>query len=486
MNRYLSVFTNRRMLVTLILGFSCGLPLALVGSTMQAWLDGAKLDITSIGQFALVGLPYSMKFLWAPFLDIRPLPFLGLRRGWMAVFQVGLCLSTFTLGTINPANAIGLFSVVALLLAFFSASQDIVVDAYRTEIIEDKAEYGAGASTYITGYRIAMLVSGGVAMGLSDIMSWKKVYMIMALVNLVGLVTVLCSKEPKVVRKNQKTSLREGIAQPFVEFFQRHGAMEVLIFIMIYKISTLMATALTTKFLRDLHYTNTMIGSVNKVAGLIATIAGTIAGGALMAKLGLKRSLWFFGIVQSLVGLTFCLLARISDTEIEALKHLYLVAIVSMDNFMMGLGTAALTGFMMMFSNRLFTGTQMALLTSVMAVSRVILISQAGALVDAMGWDMFFISTVPLAIPGLLMLYRFDHWQIAATTKKSISRFEIALIGMFVISLIALSSDPIWKAMGLKELGKDAVYIGAIGVVLVVLISIVKPYIVRDNLIENS
>lgn len=467
------------MLTTILLGFSGGLPLALVGSTLQAWLARSQIDIATIGQFSLVGLPYAMKFLWAPIIDNISLPFLGHRRGWLAACQVGLFGATFALATINPSHAMGLFSAMALLLAFFSASQDIVIDAYRTEIIEDESELGAGASTYITGYRIAMLVSGGFALGLADHMSWRNVYILMAVINAIGLVTTLFSREPKVV-KRKALGVKDSVALPFIEFFQRSGAMEILIFIMVYKLSTLMATALTTKFLVDLGYTNTMIGTVNKGAGLIATILGTLSGGALMAKFGLKRSLWIFGIIQATVGITFCLLARLATGEVSHLKELWLIIIVSLDNYMMGMGTAALTGFMMNFCSRQYTATQYALLTSIMAVSRVILVAHAGTLVSWIGYDLFFISTVPLAIPGLLLLNRYDHWEaVSSKISATVPKFDLGLMFLLLASLICLSSDPIWRWLGHKELSNMCAVTGAVGVLIVVFVGLVRPYLLK-------
>ena len=483
MNKYVAVFTNKRMLVTLLLGFSGGLPLALCGATMQAWLADAKVDIATIGQFSLIGLPYSMKFLWAPFIDNIKLPYLGLRRGWMVTCQFFLFLATVALGFIDPASSIGLFSICALFIAFFSASQDIVIDAYRTEIIEDQKEVGAGAGTYITGYRIAMVVSGGAALVLADYTSWTMVYFVMALLNLVGMATILASPEPSVVRKRNFAGFKESIVIPFSDFFQKSGAMEILIFIMVYKVSTLMATALTTNFLLEIGNTKTLIGTVNKGAGLIATIAGTLMGGTLMIKFGLKRSLWTFGIVQSLVGLTFCILSRVAVGEYKG-SAMWLFTIISLDNFMMGLGTAALTGFMMSFCSKQFTGTQYALLTSVMATARVILIAHAGTLVKVMGWDLFFISTVPLAIPGLLLLSRFDTWQTSVSqevTSKGLSTYDRSMIFLFIGSLILLSSDPFWQFMKMKEEGKTAALAGAVGVLLLVGFGLLRPLLSKKD-----
>ncbi len=477
-SKYLSVFADKRMLIVLILGFSSGLPLALTGATLQAWLTDAKMDIATIGLFALVGLPYTMKFVWAPFLDRYALPFLGLRRGWGVVSQIGLFLSISTLAFIDPVARLDIFSAVAFLVAFFSASQDIVVDAYRTEIL-DKSAYGAGAGIHVSGYRIAMLISGGAALVMADQMSWKYVYLTMAAISLLGLVTLLLSPEPDIKRASKSAHLKETVVGPFMEFFQRSGAMEILIFVMIYKLSTLMATALTTKFLIELGYSKTLIGSTNKVAGLIATIIGTLVGGSMMAKLGLKRSLWIFGVIQSLVGLTFWVMPQIAALE-PGLRETGLIAIVSIDNFMMGLGTAALLGFTMTVCSQQFTGTQFALLSSLTAVTRVILVAQAGVIVEKIGWGTFFLSTIPLSIPGLLLLSRFDQWQKPSLRlKNKIGLFDQITIFVFMFSILALSSDPLWRWLDLKDLGQQIVMAGAIGVVFVIAAGLLKPYLIR-------
>lgn len=482
MSRFIMVFLNKRMLVTLLLGFSGGLPFALVGSTLQAWLSVEKIDISTIGAFALVGLPYTLKFLWAPLMDEKTLPIigrLGLRRSWLAVTQVGLFAATIGLAFCSPSQSMGMFTLMAFLTTFFAASQDIVIDAYRTEIIEDKSEVGVGASTYISGYRLATVVSGGVALAMADHMSWTTVYLIMAAINLIGLATVLKSHEPNVVRKVRTGSFRQSVVEPFAEFFQRNGAMEILIFIMVYKLSTLMATALTTNFLITLNYSLTMIGTANKIAGLAATIVGALVGGSLMLKLGLKKSLWIFGIAQALAGLTFCILSRVAPGDTTYMKEVWLFIVVSVDNFMMGLGTAALSGFIMSFASKQFTATQLALLTSVMAVSRVILISSAGDLVKWLGWDLFFIATVPLAIPGLLLLLRFDQWQTISTQAPSarIPKFDLALVVLFVVALILLSSDPVFKAAGQPAMGANVKLFGAYAILALVFVGFARPYL---------
>jgi PAT family beta-lactamase induction signal transducer AmpG len=477
---YLAVYANRQMLIIFCLGFSSGLPLALTGATLQAWVTSAKLDVGTIGLFALVGLPYTMKFVWAPFLDRYALPFLGLRRGWGVVSQVGLCLSICVLATIDPAQHLDWFSLAAFAVAFFSASQDIVVDAYRTEILDPKA-YGAGAGLATTGYRIATLVSGGVALIMADHMSWTTVYFIMAAISALGAVVLLLSPEPKLARNMKSAHIKDTVLLPFIEFFERAGAMEILIFVMIYKLSTLMATALTTKFLLDLGFSNTVIGGVNKGAGLIASIAGTLVGGSLMAKLGLKRSLWIFGVIQSLVGLTFWAMPHFNALA-GGWREVGMVSVVTMDQFMMGLGTAAITGFMMSVCSLQFTGTQFALLTSLTAVTRVILVSQAGALVQFMGWETFFLCTIPLSLPGLLLLKRFDHWQKPAMkVKRGIAKFDMALILIFMLSLLALTSDPLWRWLNRRDLGSAVVGVGAVGILIVIAAGLAKPYVIREH-----
>ena len=470
-----SVFADQRMLIVLLLGFSSGLPLALTGSTLQAWLTDGQMDVGTIGLFALVGLPYALKFVWAPFLDRYALPFLGLRRGWGIISQICLALSVASMAFIDPIAQIELCAGLCILIAFFSASLDIVVDAYRTEIL-DVETYGAGAGLGTTGYRLGMLVSGGVALVLADgIISWPQVYLLMAGLCLLGAVVLLLAPEPDIKRGASSANIRDTVVLPFLEFFQRSGALEILLFVMIYKLSTLMATSLTTKFLLDIGYTKTLIGSTNKVAGLIATILGGLTGGAFMVKLGLKRSLWIFGLLQSIVGLTFWAMPHVAALE-SGWREVGLVAVISVDNFMMGMGASAITGFMMTVCSLQFTGTQFALFTSLTAVTRVILVAQAGNIVAKIGWGNFFLGTVPLAIPGLLLLTRFDQWQKpSSTVKKRIGVFDQITIGVFLFSLLALSSDPLWRWLGEKDLGQQVVFAGALGIVGVIAAGLLKP-----------
>jgi PAT family beta-lactamase induction signal transducer AmpG len=374
----------------------------------------------------------------------------------------------------DPAVRMDLFALAAFFVAFFSATQDIVIDAYRIEVLKGEKELGAGAGVYVAGYRLANLFTASIALVMSDHMSWTAVYLWMAATQGVGLITTFLSPEPALTRPPRRFNFKEHVVSPFTDFFQRSGAMEILLFIMIYKLSTLMATALTTAFLKDLGFSNTVIGMTNKASGITGMILGTLVGGALMVRFNMKRSLWTFGIIQAFVGPFFSLLSFVKVGT--AFAHYALVAIVFTDNFMMGLGTAALTGFMMNFTNKQFTGTQYALMTSLLAVARVILIGPAGAIVKAVGWHWFYLFTVPLALPGLMLLFQYDTWHAKAERATKLNPFTVAQIWLFLASLLVLVSPPILKY---AEVAGDTVRVvekvGAFGILLVVLSGVARP-----------
>jgi PAT family beta-lactamase induction signal transducer AmpG len=372
-------------------------------------MKSENVDLTVIGLFSLVGLPYALKFIWAPAMDRFIPPFLGRRRGWMVLSQVALIVTIVAMAFSSPARFPGVTAVIAVLIAFFSASQDIVVDAYRTDLAE-KEEIGPAAALYITGYRIGMLVSGAVALILSDHLSWQAVYLLMAAAMLVGIIASFFAPEPKEAEKPPQT-IAEAVVLPFLEYFRRRGAFEMLGFIILYKIDVVIAMAMTTPFLLEIGFTKTDIGAVTKGFGLVATLLGTLAGGALMVRLGLKRSLWIFGLSQGVSGLSFMLLAH--------LGHHYpmMVTAIAIENFCSGMGTAAFTAFMMSLCDKRFTATQYALLTSVMGLSRVIGGAPTGYLAKAVGWEQYFLISVLAMIPGLLLLSRYSKWSLSKTTK---------------------------------------------------------------------
>jgi len=356
-----------------------------------------------------------LKFLWAPLMDRYLPPFLGRRTGWMLIAQICLIISIAGMGFFDPSKALWLTLIAAIMVAFFSASQDIVVDAYRTDLL-DPRERGPGAALYIAGYRIAFVVSGALALFMSDHMPWKTVYLVMASTMLIGVLASLAAPQPAGSQK-PPANLKDAVVLPLLDFFSRRGAWEILFFILIYKIDVVMATALTTPFLMSLDFTRTQIGWVFKVFGLLATIVGTLFGGAMMVRLGMKKSLWVFGITQGISGLSFMVLAHLGNiypmilvNRAESLFPMMVFSIAA-ENFCSGMGTAAYSAFLMSLCNKKFSATQFALLTSIMALTRTLGVAPAGFMVKAMGWENFFLLATLIAIPSLLMLLRYDRWQ---------------------------------------------------------------------------
>lgn len=403
MKSIFNIFTSFRMFTVMVLGFASGLPLGLTGGTLQAWMKTENIDITTIGLFSLVGLPYTLKFIWAPIMDRYVPPMFGRRRGWMFVTQLGLIMAIIALGFSDPTLTPQYVAFFAVCVAFFSASQDIAIDAYRTEVLHEN-ELGAGAGVYIMGYRIAMIVSGALALIMADHLAWSTIYLIMAGCMGVGLLASIFGEEPETNQAAPKT-LADAVYKPFAEFFKRVGAVEMLIFILIYKIDVAFAMALTTPFMLDLGFTKTDVGAVLKGVGLVATIGGTLMGGALLSKWGIKKSLWVFGIIQGLSGFMFFLLAKVGHS------YPMMMAAICVENICSGLATAAFTAFMMNMCDKRFTATQFALLTSFMALTRIMVQTPSGFIAKNLGWEMYFIVSIVISIPGLLMLLRYDKWQ---------------------------------------------------------------------------
>jgi len=390
------------MLVAFVMGFACGLPLLLTMSVLQAWMTEAGVDLTVIGMMALVGLPYTLKFLWAPFLDRFTLPFLGRRRGWMLVAQIGLTVSIASLGQSDPTRNPWLLAFAAFLVTFFSASQDIVVDAYRREDLSDE-ELGLGSSLYINGYRVGMLLASGGGLIMADHMDFSMVYLILAGCMLPGLLTTLLTPEPETPAGTPRT-MREAVVDPLVEYFSRRDALLILIFILLYKVGDTMASAMTTPFYLDIGFSKSEIGAVVKLFGFWATIAGGLIGGILMLWLRINRSLWVFGFLQAASTAGFALLANIGYSVP------WLSAVIAFENLSSGMGTAAYAAFMASITNKKFTATQYALLTSLMGVPRVLASAPTGFLAKHVGWEAFFIACALVAIPGMLLLLKFAPW----------------------------------------------------------------------------
>ena len=401
-NPVINVIVSRRMLVAFVMGFSCGLPLLLTMSVLQAWMKDEGVDLAVIGMMALVGLPYTLKFVWAPFLDRFTLPFLGRRRGWMLVAQIALTVSIVALGQSNPVQNPWLLAFAAFLVTFFSASQDIVIDAYRREDLSDE-ELGLGSSLYINGYRVGMLLASGGGLIMADYMSFSMVYLILAGCMLPGLITTLLTPEPGTPAGTPKT-MREAVIDPLVEYFGRKDALWILAFVLLYKVGDTMASAMTTPFYLDIGFSKSEIGTVVKLFGFWATIVGGLAGGIMMLRLGINRSLWVFGFLQALSTAGFALLANIG----YSIPLLSLV--IAFENLSSGMGTAAYAAFMASITNKKFTATQYALLTSLMGVPRVLASAPTGFLAKNVGWEAFFMACALVAIPGMLLLLKFAPW----------------------------------------------------------------------------
>ena len=391
------------MLVAMIMGFSCGLPLLLTISVLQAWMKEEGVDLTVIGMMALVGLPYTVKFLWAPLLDRYTLPFLGRRRGWLLASQLALALAIAGLGCTSPAKSPWLVAFAAFLVTFCSASQDIVVDAYRREDFTDR-ELGLGSSLYINGYRLGMLLASGGGLIMADYIPFSLVYLIMALGMVPGIATTFLAPEPTTPAGVPRT-LKDAVVNPMVEYFTRRGALWILAFILLYKIGDTMASAMTTPFYLDIGFTKTQIGAVVKLFGFWATIAGSLIGGICMLRLGIPRSLWIFGILQALSTAGFALLAQIGPSLS------WLAGVIAFENLSSGMGTAAYAAFMASITDKRFTATQYALLTSLMGVPRVLAAAPTGLLAKTFGWQGFFICCTVIALPGMLLLLKVAPWK---------------------------------------------------------------------------
>ncbi len=400
-------FAQPKMAALIFLGFASGLPFNLIGNgkAFQAWMTASGVDLTKIGLFSIVGLPYSLKFIWAPLLDRYVPPILGRRRGWLLITQILLLVAIAAMSLHDPKTGLQMLAVNAVLIALFSASQDIAGDAYRTDVLSDR-EMGAGAAIWVLGYRIALLLTGSLAFILAERLSWGTVYALLSVLMLVGIVATLLAKDPPNADAPPK-SLGEAVAMPFADFFSRSGlvfGIFVLVFIVLYKYADALAGSMTTPFLLKTGFTQTEVGVVFGGAGLLATIAGSIAAGATIARLGINKSLWLFAIFQALSNLAYYGLA------LAGRNHTYMVGAIVIENFGVGLVSSALVAYIMSMCNRRFSATQFALLSSLVAASRDILVAPGGHLAETYGWPTFFLITVIAGLPCILLLPWIAPW----------------------------------------------------------------------------
>lgn len=405
----LPLYLQPRLLIVFVMGFASGLPLALSSATLFFWLAEAGVTLAAIGLFALVGAPYNFKFLWAPFIDRVPLPgltrLLGRRRSWMLVIQIGLMLAIAVLGFSQPETTPLLTAVCALAVAFFSASQDIVIDAYRIEIL-DRDEQGAGAAMTQAGYRLGAIAAGAGALFLAEQIDWSLVYAVMAALVIVGMAAAILApdperRNPELVEKHHEMGFRSMIVDPFVEFFQRNGpatAILILAFILLYKFGDAYAGVMAYPFYYEMGFTKSEVATVSKIFGVIATVVGVFVGGLIVKRYGIMKSLLGCGVFQMLSNLMYAA-QSIAGHDVQ-----FLYFTIGIENLSGGMGSSAFVAYLSVLCNTAYTGTQFALFTSFMAFGRTLLSASSGWVVELTGWfDFFLISTI-VALPGLLLL----------------------------------------------------------------------------------
>jgi PAT family beta-lactamase induction signal transducer AmpG len=401
---------SRRMLVCVFLGFASGLPLYVQLILLQAWLKTEGVSLRDIGLFALIQFPYTWKFVWAPLVDRYRVPGLGRlgrRRSWMLATQLAVAALIAFLGTLDPKSALTTIAIVCGALAFFSASLDIAIDAFRRELLPDE-ELALGTAVHINAYKLAGLIPGSLSLILADHLPWDVVWAVTAAFMVPGIVLVFLVQEP-TLRGAAPQSLRDAIVLPFVEFFRRDGvgqALAVLAFIFLYKIGDSMATALSTAFYLDLGFTKTEIGLIAKNVGLWASVVGGLVGGAWLLKVGINRGLWIFGVLQLVAVFGFAWLAKVGHDLVVLAVAIGFEAFASV-----GLGTAALGAFIARSTDRRFTATQFALFTSLAVVPRTFANAGAGFVVEDIGWFGFFVICALLGLPGLLLLPKVAPWR---------------------------------------------------------------------------
>lgn len=413
---------NKKMLICLFNGASAGLPLFYIYHLIPAWLKDGNVDLKTIGLFALVGIPYNWKFLWSPLLDRFNLPFLGLRRGWMLIFQLGCMLTMFSMAFYDPAVSVKMVAYSAAALAFFSASQDIVLDAYRRELLADR-ELGLGNAMYMNGYRAMTFIPGGLGLILADFLPWAAVHFIIGSFMLIGIIKTLLIKELNLGTETPKT-LKESVVLPMREFFQREGVKQAiffLAFLFFYKLGDNMATALSTPFYMDVGFSKSVIGSTVKLVNFWAMIVGSFVGGLMIYRYGINKCLWMFGVVQMVSIFGFALLNEVGPVIGV------LAAVIAFEYLGVGLGASALTAFMARGTNINFTATQLALLTSFVTLPRTFANAITGYLIEGvsqtdtflysifgqwngLGYTHFFYLCGILALPGMLLLFWVAPW----------------------------------------------------------------------------
>lgn len=395
----ISALKQKQFLIVFLMGIPSGFPFLLTSKTMQIWLKEASVDLTVIGIFSMVALPYTLKFLWAPFVDRYEFPFFGLRRGWLLICQIFLTVLILVMSLVNPADNLWWFAVMALLISFFSATQDVIVDAYRIDTLSSD-DLGLGTALYMYGYKISMLITGALALILADHISWRSVYLFMASVMALTIFITFFADEPKA-RVTHPQSLRQAVVNPFKEFLTRKNALWILLFIVLYKVGDNMAANMLSPFYLDMGYTKTEIGVIAKLISPTISWIGPVLGGFLVYFFGISGALWIAGFLQAASTFCFAVLAWVP-------KNLWIYgAVISFEDVTAMVGSVAFVSFMSSSVNRQFTATQFALLSGLAQIPRVIIAAPAGYFAKTMGWPSFFIFCALAAVPGMFLIFFF-------------------------------------------------------------------------------
>jgi PAT family beta-lactamase induction signal transducer AmpG len=408
--------SSKRMWVVLLMGFSSGLPFLLTGGTLKLWLAREHVDISTIGYFTAVASAYSLKVFWAPLVDRYKLFFFGRRRSWILLTQILIALGLFQMAALDPHTSLSMMALVAVGIAFFSATQDIAIDAYRREILDDE-EMGLGSTLTQYGYRIAMLISGGVGVGIvaeegQSGLTWNHLYIIMGVCMILMMLVTMWAPEPKGDVHAPKT-LTAAVIEPFKDFFSRDRSLFILLFVFLFKLGDAIGGSMLNPFYVEMGYTNPEIALIAKTVGLVASLAGLLIGGLVIFKLGINRSLWIFGILQALATAGFSLIT-FTGHQIWALG-----VTVIFEDIAVGMGSAAFIAYLATITNKKFTGTQFALLSAVATSGRNIVSVVAGVMVKELGWAQFFWASALLGIPGLVMLWFIQNHQTSEENQLS-------------------------------------------------------------------
>ncbi|NOX35202.1 MAG: AmpG family muropeptide MFS transporter [Deltaproteobacteria bacterium] len=406
----IKVMMSWKMMAMFFFGFSSGFPYYIIRDVLKLWMTESNVDLATIGLFSALGLPYTLKFVWSPLMDGYVPRFLGRRRGWILMAQIGLMLSIATLGQFDPSKSLFWIVLTALCINFFGASQDIALDAFRREYLTSD-ELGFGTGVWMNAWRLGMYVSVGLSLLTELNVSWASIHIILALMMGVGILTTFLVPEPQV-DVAPPVSIKEAVVEPFIEFFKRHSAILILLFILLYKIGDNMAGAMTIPFILKMGFSKTEYFIIVKGIGMFGLFGGVILGGSIMIRLGIARSLWIFGILQSVSTALFAIMVLIDHNSLAWLdyRQVILGCIVGFEFFSTGLGQAAYATYMAIQTNKRFTATQYALLTSLMAVPGVVAASATGYMAKYFGWDVFYILCALIAIPGMLLLLKIAPW----------------------------------------------------------------------------